>query len=199
VLGSEDIAGLEVAVNQPGIVDGGEGTADFDAHLEHLVGGHRPALDDVLEALAAKQFHGDVGDVADGSDLLEADDCGVPDLGRRSGFSDELLGHGRVSPQELGVGDLDGGLGPDAVAQALELDAQVDGAHSAFAEPGLQSVGAEVAGEQVGVASELEVARRGGPPWRIGHNDGTIAEMVADTRLERLRGEGLGGLWNSPV
>ncbi len=86
------VRGLHVPVDEPRGVDGGERPRQVDPRVDDLA--HRPAapaLQPVLEALAARQLHHETGDAARvvALERVAADHVGVLDAVERAGLVDD--------------------------------------------------------------------------------------------------------------
>jgi hypothetical protein len=82
VAGDEDVVGLEVAVDEAGVVGGGQAGAGL-AHDRHdLAPRPRLLLEPGAEGLAVDELHGEEHAVGVGADVVDGDDVGVRQAGR---------------------------------------------------------------------------------------------------------------------
>ena len=101
----EDVAGLQVAMDDAAIVRGGKGPGDLHAVLERLADRHRTARDDRRERLAVEQLGDGVRGRAVLADVVDRDDVRVGERGE--GF------HLALEPREgVGIGGEDAREGP---------------------------------------------------------------------------------------
>ncbi len=137
VVGDEDVLGLQVPVDDPLLVRGGEAVDDLEGVVDRLARRELAAGEDGAEGLAFEELLDDVGravvlaDVVDGGDVGVVEDAG--------GFGLLL-----EAAQAIGVGGEGGGedLDRDVAAEARVLGA-VDLPHAAGADGGEDLVGAE--------------------------------------------------------
>jgi hypothetical protein len=80
--GQEDVVGLEVAVDQPGVVRRGQAAPGLHEHRQGL-GQAVPARHPPAQGAVVRELHRQVHLVAEGADLVHGDDVGVVDLGHR--------------------------------------------------------------------------------------------------------------------
>ena len=109
----EDVAGLDVAVDEAGAVGGVEGggdaRADVDRQLRAEPGLH---VEQLAQALAVDELHDDGLAAAFGEHVVDGDDVGMGEPGDGDGLAAEALG--------------DDGIGRQARLQPLEGDAAVE-------------------------------------------------------------------------
>lgn len=121
-----DVARLQVAMDDPGLVGGVEGPGDLPGHGQRLLRGHRAGAPEPLrQGLALQQLHGEEDEAAMEGDVEDAADVRVGDLARELDLAPEPL------DRELVAGDVPAhGLERHPLAQLLVLDL-VDLAHAA--------------------------------------------------------------------
>ena len=128
-LREEDVLRLQIAVDDALVVRRRDGRQDRKRDVDHLLVGQRSRPAQVLrQVLAIQILHDEKRRVALEADVGDVDRVRVPDARRQLGLQQEArarLGDGRESRAD----DLD----RDAFAD-LDVEALVDGAHSAFAE-----------------------------------------------------------------
>jgi len=95
-------SGLDVPMNDAGLVRSGESAARLDRVIQHLRNGERSSGDLLAESLAIDEFGGDVGGAVGVPNVVDGDDVGVVESGSGAG----LLGESKNS---LGVLDELGG------------------------------------------------------------------------------------------
>jgi len=130
VRAQEDVAGLDVAVDEVRRVGRGEAAADVGDDPRGLAPGQGAlAPQPGLCAAAGHQLHDDVGPAVALADVVHGDDVGMVEPGRRPRLQEEplerLVAGGWAARQDL---DRHGALQPHVFAG-------VDGAHAAPAEP----------------------------------------------------------------
>ncbi len=90
----QDVSRLDVPVNQPHVVGGGQAQGDLPADLHHI---HRlqraRPIEPLLEGFAGDELHHQVGQRLL-LDRIHLDDVLVPDLGRRPGLAQKPLAGG---------------------------------------------------------------------------------------------------------
>ena len=169
VPGVADVARLDVAVQDVRGVEVLEGLGHGDAELDGLVGLEPPLLDALGERAPLEQLHHQHRRPLPGLHAVDRGEVGVGDRRRRA----------RLAPQPHGVLGRDPAQGLDRHRPAQrEVDAAIDDAHAAGADPPLE---AELAGQHVGEVRRLQPpaargcrrrCRRGtggrswGTPWR---------------------------------
>jgi hypothetical protein len=136
-LGEEDVAGLEVAVDDPGRVRALERVGDLDPEPEDLLDRERPPLDALGERLALEELHDQEVDLALPPDVVEGADVRVLERRDRLRLALEALAHLLGGREVLGQ-DLE----RDRPVEPGVLGA-VDLAHPAGAERGDDFVGTE--------------------------------------------------------
>ena len=86
-LREHDVAGLEVAVDDPRPVRAVQRIGDLDAAAQQLGGGQRPALEALGQGLALEVLHDEIDQVALAPDVVERADVGVVQRGDRAGLA----------------------------------------------------------------------------------------------------------------
>ena len=164
-LDEKDVVGLEIAVNDPALVRGGESIGDLSRDVGEPSHGHRPRLfEHLAERLAVEPLHDEVGGaVGQLTEVRDVDDVRIAD--RRCGlrFLQEAVGDLLVA-RHVGAQDLDGHLLVDDLVAR-----EVDDAHPAFAEHRLDAVAAVDGGSDVGVdrrrGGGIDFLCAGTPAW----------------------------------
>ena len=87
-----DVRGLEVAVDQAEVLGGDERFLDLEDQFAEIRPGERGFFDDLVEGLAAEQFHHHEGAVLVGSDVEDRDDVRMLERGEGAGFLLHLAG-----------------------------------------------------------------------------------------------------------
>ena len=100
---------------------------DLPGYLRQLRGRQGPALQDVFQALAADQFHGDEGNVFRLADLVDGGDVGLVKPGGRAGLLQESL------PGLLVGGEFRGQELQRHRALQFQILGLIDGPHASFA------------------------------------------------------------------
>ena len=126
------VGGLEVAMDHAIAMRKLQAIGQLHHHADGLA--QRQALAHAVGQRAAfEQFHGDVGDIIAGDDVVDRDDIAVRQLGHGAAFEQETpleLGHGAaVVSTQLAAHDLDRDLAVERM-----LDREVDGRHAALAQ-----------------------------------------------------------------
>ncbi len=156
--GHEHVLGLEVAVDQAGVVRGLQAAAGLDEHREHLLAGPRARAQPRLEGGALDELHGDEDAVAVGADVVHCDDVGVAQAGHRLGLAQQS---GVAVDARLGRAAAGDGLAVQQLERDLAVElrvvGRVDHAHAA----GTERVQDHVATDQLSVADLLGRAREG--------------------------------------
>jgi hypothetical protein len=162
VLADQGVLGLEVAVDEAGLVGGGEAASGLQEHGDDL--GPRPRLTQPLaQGLAAHELHGEEDLVAGLADLVDVDDVRVREPGEGLGLAEE----GGAGPGVAArvVHELDGDLAVELLVVGGE-----DHAHAAVAEQLEQGVAADPARlsepRERGVGAVGVAERRGRPVHR---------------------------------
>lgn len=144
VLVEKDVGGLDVAVNDAGLVGvvkavtdsfddfSGLGLLDF-----FLVAG-------VVEGFAVDEFHADEEKVVDASEVIDGDEVGVVELGHGSGFGLELFF------EAFALGDFTGEDFDGDFAVERGLKGAIDGTHAALGNEGKVFICGEVFGDFFG-------------------------------------------------
>ena len=127
-LGDEDVGGLDIAVNDAGVVSGVEGVGAVDADFEEAFEFERVRGDDVLERGAVEKFHGDEGAAVVFADVVDGADVGMVQRGGGTRFTFESFERLRV------VGEIVGEKFESDEAAEARVFGFVDDAHSATAE-----------------------------------------------------------------
>src|SRR5262249_45060491 len=128
----QDVAGLEVAVDDAVGVDGGQGLGDLAGQAEGRLRGAEAALgaEPGGERLPLDEGHDDVGDAVLLADVVDGADVGVADGGGGAGLAEEAAaGHLRGLAGVVAARHLDG----DGALQ-LRVERLVDDSHAAGAE-----------------------------------------------------------------
>jgi hypothetical protein len=132
----EDVRGLEVAVDDPGRVQGLEGAEDAAGERGRLRRRKGPAAQPVGQGLSLQQLHGDEELAVVLADLVDLADVRVIDGGGGAGLAPEALARRLVGLRD--------GLDRDLAAQAEVLGREHD-PHPALPEPAEDAVAAESA------------------------------------------------------
>ena len=133
-LGQEDIRGLEVPMDDPGLVGGFERIGDLDCNFEGLSPGQRLPRNHVLERLPFQQLHHDEGLTLELVNFVDGANVGVVETGGGTGFALKALQGLRVADQ-IGREELQG----NASTQSEILGA-VNHSHAAAAQLFFDSV-----------------------------------------------------------
>ena len=179
----DEVVGLEVAVDEPEVVEVLERRQDLEDVGEGLVGGDRvvaaglahPLLEDGLQRGAADVLHDDVAGVVVGDEVVDLDDVRVRDLGE-----EPLLGDRRG--QRVGVAGVEQALEDDPAVRHVLVAGEVDPAEAAVGEAAGHLVlpGDEVAGLELGVEGE-RLAALGAEAGRAAR----VAVLAAPDRVRR--------------
>jgi hypothetical protein len=173
VLADHAVLRLEVAVDQAGLVGGGEAGAGLPEDLEDLAPGSGLSLEPCPEGQAVDELHGDVDLVVVGADLVDADDVGVGEAGHGLGLADQA-----------GAGVLVGAVGVEQLDGDFALELLVVG--------GVDDPGAAAAE----LADDGEAADAGGLAGfaeQAGHDvllDAVVGEVALDAGPQGLGGDG---------
>ena len=150
--GDEDVAGLHVPVHEPALMGGVEGVGHLVEQGEGPAGLELSLLGEQAPQVAPLDVaHGDVEQALDLSRLVDRRDAGVVDRGGELGLPQEALTETLV-PGEIGGEQLQGDLALEA-----QILGQVDVAHPAPAEQGLDPVAGQL-GTDAGICGERHVA-----------------------------------------
>ncbi len=129
IAAGEDVAGLEIAMDDADVVRGLDGVAHLEEELETCVEGHGLGGGEVDERQTGDEFHGEVhAAVGKGVEVMDLHDAGVVATGEQVGLVAQAR-HAVASVGEAGAQDLEG----DGSA-VCEVDGAIDAAHAAFAE-----------------------------------------------------------------
>ncbi len=122
------VAGLHVAVDEAGVVDGGERAAHVLADEHGFARAeHALQLQHVFERLALHEFHAEADAAFLFLDFEDADDVRLADLRERAAFTQQLRAQTIVG--QMTMEDLDGNL-----AFELRIPGAIDAAEAAFAD-----------------------------------------------------------------
>ena len=133
--GDEDVARLDVAVDEAGVVGGVEGGGDARADVDRQLGAQpRLHVEQLAQALAVDELHHDGLAAAVLEDVVHGDDVGVGQAGDGDGLATEALG--------------DDGIGGQARLEPLQGDLAVERdvggqphlGHAALGQPSLEPV-----------------------------------------------------------
>jgi hypothetical protein len=137
VCGVKDITGLEVAMDDPGLVGDVDRSRQDRHQFGRRVAGLEVARQALIEAAAVEQFQGHERQAVRFADVIDLEDVGMPEPGHRLGLDPE--------PGEV--------VGPRLAAAADHLEGDqafepavprlVDNAHSALAQPVENLVGSD--------------------------------------------------------
>ena len=175
-LEGDDVAGLDVAVDDAGAMEGDEGVGDLEGDLEGVAPGEGAAAEVLVEAGAREVLEGDEGGavvgLAEGEDL---DEARVADVGEEAGLGEEAaLGEGLA-----GLEELEGDRGAED-----EVVAEVDPGHASAADP---FADAEAAGEELAAEVVAALGVRGpGEGWGggvAGRGRGDMGGLVRGARV----------------
>ena len=134
--GQQQIARLDVAMDDAAVVGVAEGLGQLDADPQHFAPGEDPPAAQLgFEAVAGDQFHGVEEVVALLAEAEEADDMGMVELAEGLDLRLEAVAEVGLMDERFGQ-QLDGGR-----LAAFDVDAFIDGAHAAAAEFPPDSVG----------------------------------------------------------
>ena len=152
---NHDVAGLDVAMDGPGVV----GTGEAVRHLEHQPGclrrRNRPALEPRLQRLAVDERHRDErAPVRQLLDVVNRADVGVIERGRGAGFGNEAP-PGVLVPHQLRRQELQ--RDEPAEPQVLGL---VDDAHAARANLGEDAIVGDRLADHPGILHPGRAAHR---------------------------------------
>ncbi len=121
VLRDHDVFGLQVPVNDPGLVRLGEAVGHLVGEVEQALGRQRPGMEHLAQRLAVDELHRDVDRGLVGADVVDRDDVRVVQGGGRARLLLETLAAIDVRG-ELRREDLDGHVAPEArIARAIDL------------------------------------------------------------------------------
>ena len=143
VLGDHDVLGLQIAMDDAGVVCPSKPVGDLHREIEEPLHGERSGGQQIAQRLALDELHRDVGKRARGADLVDRDDVGMVERRHRSGFLLE-------APDPVGLGghrlgqDLEG-----HVAAEPRVVRPVDLPHAARAEAPADGVGTELPTDEV--------------------------------------------------
>ena len=151
-LDEHDVAGLEIAVNDPMFVRLGQGGGDLRGVAERLVERQRAILQPGGDRVALEQFHHQVV----GADVVKRADVGVIQRRNRARLALE-------AGAELLVGELDG----DGAAEA-RVDGAKDFAHAALAELAFDLVWSQASAR--GQFGEVKSSSSCGAFWMAGRS-----------------------------
>jgi hypothetical protein len=187
VAADEHVARLEVAVDDAGVVGGGEASAGLDEHGDDLAPGAFFMAQPAAQGAALDQLHGDEDLALKLADLVDGDDVGVREAGERLRLAQQAAA-ARRALSELGAEDLEGDL-----AVELFVPRGEDQPHASFIEVAKHG---EAADFGAGAADEplLEqivaamVVDRGGVD-RLGDDGRPVGERALAGRVD----EGPGG------
>ncbi len=127
--GDEDVGGLDVAVDDAGLVGGGERVGDLGTDLEQPLGGERLAGELLLQGLALHQLHDQKGRALVLADVVQRADVRMVQSGSGARFALEAGSRHLAAAQLLGEElQRDGPLEPGVLGL-------VDDAHPAAADP----------------------------------------------------------------
>ncbi len=176
-----DVARLEVAVDDPALVDGLEAGAHLPAEGDGLPGREvADGLDQVVERLALDELHADVEGAVHLAEVVDAADVGMGDG----------LSQGQFAPEPLARQALAGGGRPYELERhrlaELAVDRLVDVPHAP---------GADLLDDRVAVAEGLarrELCRRPGQRG-LDRTDGRHVQLAGGGSLRRGRTAGTGG------
>jgi hypothetical protein len=144
---AHDVRRLQVAVDDPGVVDRLQALRDLDGQLVRLVGSEAPTgREQLLEVDPLDELHRDVQQAAVLAEVVDGPHVSMAHLARELDLRFETRGHRRVGG-EVGPEDLDG---DDLVQRAVS--GEVHRSHAAEAElaSDLVASGEERAGREVG-------------------------------------------------
>ncbi len=126
-IGHEDVAALDVAMDDAEAVRGVQRVGDLDAHFDQRVDRERSAVDAPPQRLAADHLHHEERQIAVPPDVEQRADIRMVERGRGPGFALEALEGDRIL-RELHRKEFDG----DLPAEPRVLG-PVDDTHAAFA------------------------------------------------------------------
>jgi hypothetical protein len=135
----EDVLRLEVAVDQAGVVGGGEAAAGSNELLEDVGPGARSGAQPLAERVSLQVLHGDEQAAVGGAHVVDGDDVRVGGAGQGAGLAqeslaqargraaagaDQLEGHGPIEVIVAGRPDHAHGPGPDLADELVAIDAR---------------------------------------------------------------------------
>jgi hypothetical protein len=136
-LGEEDVARLEIAMHDAGVVSSGDGGDHRQHQIDELLERDPPPLRDLVrEIVPLEQLHDEVRHAVVRADVEHRDDVRVLDARRGPSLSEKAR-RGRLARREVRVERLDG----DALAEILVLPL-VHRRHRALADLATEPVGA---------------------------------------------------------
>ncbi len=157
----QDIGRLDVAVDEAARVGGVEGTRNLGEDRDRLRRLERAVPQPLLEVASLDVAHRDEEQLAELAGLVDRDDVRVVDRGRELRLAQEAVAE-RFVLGEVGGEELE----RDVALQALVLG-QVDDAHAAAAEQGLDAVPGELGADPRVVAHlHVRILAFGGSPER---------------------------------
>ncbi len=112
VVGDLDVPGLQIPVDDAGVVGGGEGIGDLPRQSQRFRDWNRAMADPRREIFAVDQLHGDERPGAFASGVVDVGDVRVIQGGERPGFTGEA--HDAV------------GVGGEGVGQDLQRDVTIE-------------------------------------------------------------------------
>ncbi len=186
----EDVGGLQIAVDDPAHVGGGEGGGDPPGDNHRPSRGQRPLGQHRLQGRGLHQLHDEVGAAGgEAAEVGDVDDPGMIGEAGRASFADELRGEARVGC-ELPVEDLDG-----HVPARLVMSRVVDDTHAAPSQLAEDGVPAHLAQRLGGVpdgVSRFEVCGIRDPPDLRGEAQGRAIHFHQEVGRERSHAKAKG-------